>query len=657
MKSPKKVVIIGFDAPIIKSIQRCVKEGKMPNVANLIKTGVWAENCLVPHPTITPPNWTTIVTGAWPGTHGITCFHSHEPGTDLDFSSTHQSFSSKDCKAEYIWEALERVGKKSIVINYPTTWPPRMKDGIQLGGFGLHINDWRQDKNGKCIHTWGYLHLLANDQCVTTEELPFADVVSFEEVNDWKNLPSAKRSLSAEFKFGTRNTKINVTPKTYYVLLQDKKGDGFDRVSLAKSKDCNDILFTLKKGEWSKKVSDVFETEEGDKKAVFLGKLMDLSSDGSKFRLYISQPCHFGGWSYPADIAEKLEPLNGMPIRAMEDATNLGWIDTQTFLERADMENIWFAEAAKYLMKTSDWTLYAMHAHIPDHTYHYLFHQNDPVKNKKDLQRCQEIEDNFYDSLDRMVGTIFEAAGEDTLKIIVSDHGAVPTENRTSPDFKNFDIAPLLVKAGLTVYKDNPKTSKKVVDWTKTKAIAQRSVYFYVNLKGRDPQGIVDPGVEYEKVREQIINLLYDYTDKMTGKKPVAFAWKKEDARILGLYGDRIGDIVYGVHAWVSGEHGRQLTTGEYGMGSMKGLLIINGPGIKKGATLERTVWLVDVVPTICYLMNLPVPKTAEGSVIYQAFEDIDFKSKETEILRKNYDRVKKALEGQQSLTHSYGEE
>lgn len=104
----------------------------------------------------------------------------------------------------------------------------------------------------------------------------------------------------------------------------------------------------------------------------------------------------------------------------------------------------------------------------------------------------------------------------------------------------------------------------------------------------------------------------------------------------------------------MSGEHGRQLTTGEYGVGSMKGVFIVNGPGIKKGITLERTVWLTDIVPTICYALNLPVPEDCEGAVIYQIFEDPDFKRKEFEKMKKNYERIKKAIETEKFLTHNY---
>jgi len=79
MRKPKKVCVIGLDAALPKRILKYIDEGVLPTFEKLIKGGVLAENCLVPHPTITPPNWTTMATGAWAGTHGITDYHVTEP--------------------------------------------------------------------------------------------------------------------------------------------------------------------------------------------------------------------------------------------------------------------------------------------------------------------------------------------------------------------------------------------------------------------------------------------------------------------------------------------------------------------------------------------------------------------------------------------------
>lgn len=61
----------------------------------------------------------------------------------------------------------------------------------------------------------------------------------------------------------------------------------------------------------------------------------------------------------------------------------------------------------------------------------------------------------------------------------------------------------------------------------------QRTCYVYINPKGRNPQGIVDPE-EYEELREEIIDALYDYVHPETGRKPAALARGAGAERSLG---------------------------------------------------------------------------------------------------------------------------
>ncbi|MEM3479757.1 MAG: hypothetical protein QXV74_06935 [Candidatus Bathyarchaeia archaeon] len=164
---------------------------------------------------------------------------------------------------------------------------------------------------------------------------------------------------------------------------------------------------------------------------------------------------------------------------------------------------------------------------------------------------------------------------------------------------------------------------------------------------------MVEPD-EYDKVVDQIIKVLYDYTDPETGLKPILFAIRREDARIIGLYGERIGDVIFALRPEFGGQHGAFLPTTTYSIGDLRGLLIMAGPGIKKGAIVSRTVWLTDIVPTVCHLMELPIPREAEGAIIYQALEDPDMKIKELKNLRVKYERLKNAVESEIRLTHTY---
>lgn len=104
----------------------------------------------------------------------------------------------------------------------------------------------------------------------------------------------------------------------------------------------------------------------------------------------------------------------------------------------------------------------------------------------------------------------------------------------------------IMEELGYTVLQVNPETGKKKkrVDWTKTRAVANREMMIYLNIKGRNQHkvgdeiidGLVDPADKYE-LEEQIITDLYGLRDKESGKRIIAWALRAKDALPLGLGG------------------------------------------------------------------------------------------------------------------------
>ncbi|MDA8216409.1 MAG: alkaline phosphatase family protein [Dehalococcoidales bacterium] len=217
-KVPRKVLVLGIDSPVASQIYNWAKEGKLPNLAKIIDNGVYCENCLVPFPTITPPNWTTLATGTWAGTHGLTDFEGHTPGDPL--WKTHQNFDSREIMAETIWEAGERVGKKSIVLNWPSSWPPRVKDGYQIGGYGLNITDVRvgipiEDVCGT---------MLAHDMLFSTEYYPRCSEVVFRKASGWDGVEHSADALEAEVNLNLWRSTVGMKPVTWHVLVDRSNG-------------------------------------------------------------------------------------------------------------------------------------------------------------------------------------------------------------------------------------------------------------------------------------------------------------------------------------------------------------------------------------------------------------------------------------------------
>lgn len=652
---PDKVIVIGLDCAMPQLLQKHIAEGYLPTIKKLIDGGIIADNCLVPYPTITPPNWASIATGAWPGTHGITDFHYHELGTTPFNLNIFQSFSSEHCEAEYLWNSADKAGKKCIVLNYPGSWPSQMKKGIVIGGSGLSVGEKRDGLRGM-----GPRCNLCNDQMITTGFYPRAIHSSFQSASDWTNVPGKDNDLlELAAKVNFRGAEVKPEEAIWHILAWQSGDSGYDRVTFSPTKDAGEAFCTLSQGEWSPKITAMINMKDGSQTEVFFRcKLIELSDDAENLRLYISPMGTVSGWSNPPDVAADIESAEGI---LLPGGAVLGyvveWFDLDTFVEINEFYTQWLADAACSMLGKHEWDMFFMHAHSPDWAYHVILTEMDPGLNKDERKRKEAWDAHLkiYQAQDRMIEQILKFTNKNTLVILVSDHGAVP-------DGAIFDPYKILVPLGLAALDKNqidspvPVTTRaeglqeetrvgyQLPDIKRSKCFPQRTVYIYINLKGRDPEGIVEPK-DYRDVQQQIIDALLAYVDPNTGKRPVAMALAKEDARILGLYGDRVGDVIYALYPWYSGQHGNILPAAEWGIGSLKALLTFTGPGIKKGAHLERTCNLVDIVPTVCYLMDIPVPAQTEGAVLYQIFKNPDFKIEEISKLKAGLARMEIALQ------------
>ena len=109
-----KILILGVDGLDPRLTKHYLEKGVMPNFEQYIKKGSAREDLVMlgAMPTITPPLWTTLATGAYPGTHGVTCFWNQHP-EKLD--TLVYSFDSRQCKAEQLWNVFAEEGHKTMV--------------------------------------------------------------------------------------------------------------------------------------------------------------------------------------------------------------------------------------------------------------------------------------------------------------------------------------------------------------------------------------------------------------------------------------------------------------------------------------------------------------------------------------------------------------
>ncbi len=122
-----RVFLLGVDGATYDLILPWARQGKLPNLATLLKNSYFGE--LASLPPITPAGWTSIITGVNCGKHGLADFLK----LDLDSYQLHPT-NSQDRKVRTIYNMLGEVGKKNIILNYPMTYPAEELNGSMVTG-------------------------------------------------------------------------------------------------------------------------------------------------------------------------------------------------------------------------------------------------------------------------------------------------------------------------------------------------------------------------------------------------------------------------------------------------------------------------------------------------------------------------------------------
>ncbi|MFC1849571.1 alkaline phosphatase family protein [candidate division CSSED10-310 bacterium] len=129
-KIKPRVCLIGLDGVPLSMLKHFFQKGIMPEFAELALQG-----SLVPMssaiPEISAVSWTSFMTGTNPGTHGVFGFTDILPQS---YELKYMNFN--DCKVLTIWDRLGSLGKRSVIINQPATYPARKLSGVLISGFG-----------------------------------------------------------------------------------------------------------------------------------------------------------------------------------------------------------------------------------------------------------------------------------------------------------------------------------------------------------------------------------------------------------------------------------------------------------------------------------------------------------------------------------------
>jgi predicted AlkP superfamily phosphohydrolase/phosphomutase len=624
----KRAIIVGMDGASMEIVRHMAETGHAPHIAALMQEGVWRPMVGV-FPTLTPPGWTALSTGSWPGTHGVMDFNIHIPGQPLD--ETVWGINTGLSRSEYIWNTFERAGRTPILVKWEMSWPPTVTTGIQVEGTGPGVSNHHQIAGYHLFvgGKWAPRPLVSQRDPETLDPSALQtvqdfDPVSIDEATGWTHLPESARppkqvELRVEPLARGRDTMLRGRAgktKPFYALITASGTAGYDTVRVSRSRDARDTVAELQPGGWSEWWVDGFEIDGEVVEGYVRMKLVSLSSEADEFELFVPQIWPRTGYTKPESVAEEIDRNVGNFLQnPARDA--LGRVDDETYFELLEFHHQRLADVAEYLCGSRPWDLLMVESHASDYASHFFLGQADPSSGASQdvLARSRAGVIRTYESIDRMIGRLRALQDKETVFLVVSDHGG------TSVRHPAVNINAVLEELGYLVYSGRGEDRR--VDWSRTRAFGNGLVHVFLNVRDRDPDGVV-PASSYVDVRRELVEALASYREETTGRQPFSLVLTREDAEMVNLWGDRVGDIVYALHPEFDGAHGKQLPSVAFGMGGQHSTFVMAGAGVRRGGRLHRQVRVVDVAPTVCHLTGAPMPANVEGGVVYEALEDPD---------------------------------
>lgn len=666
-----KLFVLGIDGLDPRYSRKMLREGRMPNLQKFIDKGACREDLVMlgGHPTVTPPMWTTLATGCYANVHGITGYFRQGSGLDKIIDN----FDSRQCKAEPIWNVLADAGIKTAIFHWPgSSWPPTSDsenllvcDGSTPGGLGMGaatISDEFIMSADAGVKEVTYAKSATADlekACIVKPEDAMAAVATTAQVRDKsershlildyhdglnaENIPdqlSAIISPINEPKNWTIDVPEGAKEFTFLLskgqihhnglILKNEAGQ-YDRVALYKNKKTEEPFAVLEVGKMVSQIHDKAVGFDGEiKDANYNMKLLNISETGDYLEIYVSS-----GTDMHADYI--FQPHNLF----YDIAENVGYICPSSYCGNNDPKMVtecmwdnwnvackWQSKAIHYLIEEKGVQAIFSHLHsidMQEHRFIRFMSKGDKEYQEeydaKEPEMYQKFMDDVYVQADEYIGSFLYLLDEGWTVIITSDHGQVCPQHRPvmlgDPQGVNIGV---MKELGYTVLKED-EAGNTVIDWEKTRAIANRECNIYINLKGRDEHGIVDPEDKYE-LEEQIMTDLYSYKDKKTGHRVVSLAVRNKDAVLLGYGGPECGDICYFIADGYNTDHADGLSTGVGDCDtSVSPIFVAAGKGIKEGCKTERMIREIDLAPTVAALMNVRMPAQCEGAPVYQIFD------------------------------------
>lgn len=545
-----RVIVLGFDGLDYGLTRQLMAAGRLPNFARLAKMGRFS-----PLATTIPPQspvaWSSFTTGHDPAAHGIFDFVHRDPATLAPYLSTTRTepprwilplgpwqFPLKGGEVvslrdgEPFWARLARQGVQTTIMRMPANYPPSGLATRELSGMGTP--DLVGSYGTFTFYTTdpaaapgpdGGARAVAGGRIVRVRAID--DVVQATLDGPENPLRRTPRTLTAPFT-------IYRDPRAPAVRIV--MGDEERLLAVGEWSDWTPVTFALAPLQSLRGMVRFHLKEVRPRLALYV---TPIEIDPLQPALPISTPA-----GYAAELARATGRFytQGMP----EDtkALSAGVFDADAFLRQAALtadENR--RQYVDVLDRYRGGLLFYYFGHV-DQVSHMMWRARDPEHPAydpvRDAPHAHVVED-LYIGLDAIVGHTLDRMPPETLLVVMSDHGFASWR-------RTFHLNSWLEQQGYLAVRDPARRQDPLfrnVDWARTRAYGLGLNGLYINLKGREPAGVVDPS-QREALVAEIAAALLNTTDPATGQRAITAVHRPGKVGSPVAHPDRAPDLIVG---------------------------------------------------------------------------------------------------------------
>jgi len=625
----QKLIILGIDGMDPQLLKKYMAEGRMPNFSALAQKGSF-RLLTTSIPPQSPVAWSNLITGMNAGGHGIFDFIHRDPKTLQPYFSASRVEPPKHGihlgnwvipigggtaeqlrQGKAFWETLDDHGVPNTVILMPSNFPPVQARGKTLSGMGT------PDLRG----SYGTFSFYTDDPMTAAGVVEGGQIIPVQ-VED----SQVKAKL-----IGPDNTFRKGSPPTLEPFTVS-----VDPLEAVAKFSVQDQTFVLREGEWSDWIHIQFQL------IPFIGNVKGicrfyLKQAHPRFELYVS-PINLDPAdpalpistprSYSRRLSEEVGEFYTQGISEDTKALSAGVLDDGEYLEQAktvlaEHRQIFEAEFPKF--HSGVFFFYFSSLDLNSHMFWRLIDPQHPEYDAALAAQYGSALPEFYQQIDQVLGEVLQRVDDRTTLLVLSDHGFAPYN-------RSFNLNTWLLNNGYITLKSEPNPDQNQafadVDWSRTRAYGLGLNGLYLNLRGREREGIVEPGAAADSLLKEIKDKLLAVRDPQNDQAAITRVDRASEV-YQGPYAAKGPDLLVGYNrgyraGWqtILGnfpadifENNANPWSGDHCMD----YTLVPGVLLSNRSIDAASPALTDIAPTIFAQFGIPQPGSMMGHSVFSS--------------------------------------